>query len=167
MNIYEVTDHLITLRELGDSTEPEQLAECFHKAMADAEGNFSAKVEGICKVIRELEIIRDARNAEAARLKVRAGHAENSVKRLKELLKQAIVLVQPDQKNVKAGAFSVTVANNGGKQKINVINQVPDKFMIDEVVSRPNEDMIRLKLEQGDKLEFAQLEPRGTHVRIS
>jgi len=167
MNIYEVTDHLITLRELGDSTEPEQLADCFHKAMADAEGNFSGKIEGICKVIRDLEIVRDARLAEASRLKIRAGHADNSITRLKDLTKQAISLVQPDNKKVQAGAFTVTVANNGGKQKVTVTDKVPDKYMLDEVVSRPNEDMIRHKLENGEALGFAQLEPRGTHVRIS
>ncbi len=165
MNLYELTQKFRDLRELADSTEPEELGECYHRAMADADMSVAKKFESICMVIRELEAIEEARCAESARLRERAKHAANAVTRLKNMMGDTLRVVAPEELHLKAGLFDVRLAKNGGKQPINIREEdVPDTWK--KATLTPDMELIRASLEKGEPLGFAQLEPRGEHVRI-
>ena len=165
MNIYELTQKFRDLRELADSTEPEELGECFHSAMAQADLSIAQKFESICMVIRELEAIEEARCSEAARLRVRAKHAANAVTRLKQMMGDSLRVVVPDELHMKAGIFDVKITKNGGKQPIQLHEEdVPAVWK--KATLSPDLELIRVALEKGEPLGFAQLEPRGEHVRI-
>jgi hypothetical protein len=165
MNLYDLTQKFRDLRELADSTEPEELGECFHSAMADADMSIAQKFESICMVIRELEAIEEARCSEAARLRVRAKHAANAVERLKGMMGDTLRVVSPESLHLKCGIFEVKIAKNGGKQPIKLHDDdVPDVWK--KATLSPDMELIRVSLEKGEPLGFAQLEPRGEHVRI-
>ena len=164
-SIYDLTGQFSDLRDIADSTEPEDLAPCFQAAMADTERSIEAKFEAMCMVIADLEAVETARCAEASRLRDRAKHAANSAQRIKGMMKDALVILSPEQK-IKAGVFDVAVVKNGGKQPLTINGDVPDLWSKTEITKAPNLDLIRHELSKGGCLPFAILEPRGSHVRI-
>lgn len=166
MNLYDLTDRFNTLRQLADSSEPEELGECFHKAFGEAELTMQQKFEACCMVIRELEAIEEARCAEAARLRERARHASNGITRIKSMMMDSLRTVAPDTLKIKAGIFDVSICKNGGAVPVIINGDVPDTWTKATILKKPDMDLIRHELEKGHALPFAILENRGTHVRI-
>ena len=166
MNLYELTEQFQSLRMLADSTEPEELGDCFHKAMSEVEMTMQQKFEACCMVIRELESIEQARCAEASRLRERAKHVSNGIARIKSMMSESIHTVAPETLKIKAGLFDVGVCKNGGARPLTINGDVPELWSKTEVTRKPDLDLIRHELEKGHCLPFAVLENRGTHVRI-
>ena len=84
-------------------------------------------------------------------------------KRLRERLKAR--LEEGDETRVSTDLFTVSVCKNGGKQPIEIHEEdVP--MVWKECFHKPDMDLIRSELEKGTPLGFAQLQQRGTHLRI-
>lgn len=72
------------------------------------------KIDSYCGLIAEIEARGAARKAEADRLYARAKVCENAVKALKQRMLEA--LDRAGIKKVETERFTVTVADNGGRQ---------------------------------------------------
>jgi len=68
-------------------------------------------------------------------------------------------------KKLETLRFRLSVCGNGGKQPIDITGEVPEDFMYTPDPEVDNEH-VRKALESGEQLPFAQLLPRGTHLRI-
>ena len=72
---------------------------------------------------------------------------------------------ETNQRKIKTPLFTISVANNGGKQPISIDqdNLQADVFKIKR---EPDMDKIRERLESGEKVLGAELKPRGEHLLI-
>ena len=66
--------------------------------------------------------------------------------------------------NFKTELFSFNIQKNGGKQALTIDGDVPEKYT--KTIIENDTDKIRQALENGEKLSFAHLEPRGESLRI-
>lgn len=70
-------------------------------------------------------------------------------------------------KKVHTNNYDFSVCKNGGKQPIEItadVYDIPQEYCI--FIPKPNTDVIRKALENGQELEFAHLKERGEHLRI-
>lgn len=162
------------LHEAGGDVTDESVQQYVKQLTKELEDDLHNKVDGYISYIRHLELQAAARQEEAERLKKAADANHNSAKHLKERLKG--ILEKLGVK--KAGNVrQATVAGNGGKQPVWISDDVkehpeklPERFQRVKVF--PDTDAIREALENGESLEdgdgwtFAQLEERGTHLRV-
>lgn len=174
--LYVLTENILAIEEVlariesGEISDEEGKA-ILQESLASTEEAFESKVEKYCQFIRNQEAVAAACKDEVARLSARATTCENAVKRLKQVMKDAFALL--GKQKVDAGTFKVTVANNGGKAPMRWLKETlnPDDFPERFVVTTRSVDTaaIRAAVEAGDAeaLQFAVIEERGTHVRIS
>ena len=60
--------------------------------------------------------------------------------------------------------FSFSIAKNGGKQALTIDGDVPEEYT--KTIVENDTFKIRQALENGKKLSFAHLEPKGESLRI-
>ena len=142
--------------------DPEVDPEVIQDSIDAVTGALEVKSCGYVNVIKQLEM--EARQAKevsqlfADKAKVR----ENNIKRMKDALKT--VMEQTDKSQIAAGAFTIKLQKNGGKEPLKITGDVPDSLC--KVTIEPDSDKIREYLQEHSDCEFAHLEPRGTHVVI-
>ena len=159
MTLYDITGEYLQLLEYADSSEDEQL---FLDTLESITGELEVKADGYGIVIAEIETRVEQFKKEIQRLTDRKTAMEKAVKNMKERLKNAMELM--DVKEVKTEHYTFKIQNNGGKAPINYTKEVPMSYK--RVVYENDTDRIRLDLEAGKKLDFAELLERGTHLRI-
>lgn len=167
MTLFEISNELMHLytTEVDDAGEiqPDALA-----WLASIEEQEAEKLDAYVNVIRQLEeeesFVRNAAHNEAIRyallIKVRANRIEWLKKQLKEHLERTGCV-----KKQTATLRTIRIQSNGGKLPLKIDAEVPQTHC--KVVYQPDTESIRQALEAGEQLEFAHLEPRGTHLRIS
>ena len=124
------------------------------------------KADDYCGLIRELEVRADARVAEAKRIRALADADANLAQRLKDRLKGAMETT--GRLKLTTDRFSLSVAQNGGKQPLE-IDPTAVAVMDDALVvlkREPNKDAIRAALEAGEQVPGCALLPRGTSLRV-
>ena len=126
------------------------------------EGEIEDKADNYAKIIKELEAKQNARKEEAKRLTESAKVFENRVKTLKSNLFNA--MKETGKTKFATNLFSFSIAKNGGKQALTIDSDVPEEYT--KTVIENDTDKIRQALEEGKKLSFAHLEPRGERLSI-
>ena len=126
------------------------------------EGEIEDKADGYAKIIKELEAKQNARKEEAKRLTDSAKIFENRVKALKQNLFNT--MKSTGKTKFVTDLFSFNIAKNGGKQTLTIDGDVPEEYT--KTIIENDTDKIRQALENGEKLPFAHLEPRGESLRI-
>ena len=159
MTLYDITGEYLQLLEYADSSEDEQL---FLDTLESITGELEVKADSYGIVIDEINTRVEQFKKEIQRLSDRNAAMEKAVKNMKERLKNAMELM--DVKEVKTEHYTFKIQNNGGKAPINYTKEVPMSYK--RVVYENDTDRIRLDLESGKKLDFAELLERGTHLRI-
>ena len=147
----------------GDITDP-KVEEYVTNLLGENEAALRAKSDGYARYIHELQARAAAANDQAERLKSRAKTATNQADWLKSRLKSVMEL--RGIKKIEGQYATVGIRGNGGKTPMNVDENatLPDAFTI--VVRNPDNEKIRAALEAGQKLPFASLGERGTHLSI-
>lgn len=164
--LYEITAELQAIDDLliengGDVTDP-AVDEIITAWMEKAEGDFEAKVDNYCALIREVEARGNARQQEMERIKALATSDFNTVAKLKQRLKVHLEVL--GRLKVQTPRFAVSVCKNGGVQPIEIDEDgVPQNFL--KWVSSPDGEKIREQLKAGP-LDFARLQERGSHLRV-
>lgn len=159
-NLYKLTNNYeIVLNMLYDEEVDEQM---ILDTLEGIEGEIEDKADGYAKIIKELEARRDARKAEAKRLTESAKVFENRVNTLKSNLFNAMKTT--GKTKFATDLFSFNITKNGGKQPLTIDGEVPKEYT--KTVIENDTDKIRQALENGKKLPFAHLEPRGESLRI-
>ena len=159
-NLYQLTNNYETvLNMLYDEDVDEQM---ILDTLESIEGEIEDKADGYAKIMKELEAKSNARKAEAKRLNESAKIFENRVNFLKQNLFNA--MKQTGKTKFSTNLFNFNIARNGGKQALTIDGDVPKEYT--KTIIENDTDKIRQALENGEKLPFAHLEPRGESLRI-
>lgn len=159
-NLYQLTnDYETVLNMLYDEDADEQM---ILDTLEAIEGEIEDKANNYAKIIKELEAKQNARKEEAKRLTESAKVFENRVKALKSNLFNS--MKSTGKTKFATDLFSFNIAKNGGKQTLTIDGDVPEEYT--KTVIENDTDKIRQALENGEKLTFAHLEPRGESLRI-
>ena len=158
--LFELTNEFNQLYELATSDEVDEQA--FNDTLEGMMFELEQKSEGYVHVLERLDM--EARKATeiADMMKHKADIRKNSIKRMKEMLLKAMNAAQI--KKLDAGAFTIAVSKNGGKQPMIIDGDVPDNFK--RIIYEDDKELIRKHLEDGEVLNFARLLPRGEHISI-
>lgn len=156
-SLYELTQQAAVLQQMLEDGEIDEQA---FKDTLDAMGT-GEKVENICKVIRNLEADAEAYKKEKDRLASKQKVAENSVKRLKELLVN--YLLTTNAKSLKQGNFKVSL---GTSERIKILyeDMIPEEYLTPQP---PKIDSAGIKkaIKEGEEIAGATIET-GYHVTI-
>lgn len=159
-NLYQLTNNYETvLNMLYDEDADEQM---ILDTLEAIEGEIEDKADNYAKIIKELEAKQNARKEESKRLTESAKIFENRVKVLKSNLFNSMKAT--GKTKFATDLFSFNIAKNGGKQTLTIDGDVPEEYT--KTVIENDTDKIRQALENGEKLTFAHLEPRGESLRI-
>ena len=163
--MYLLTEELKSLKQLmlAEQEETGDVDDSLDTYLAKLKDDLEFRVEGACKLSAVLDGMASIRAAEGRRLVESGQNLANQAKRLRERLKAR--LEECGERKVATDLFTVSVCKNGGKQPLEIReDDVP--MVWKECFHKPDMDLIRLELERGKPLGFAQLQPRGTHLRI-
>ena len=150
--LYELTEEWESVAEmLYDGETDEQV---ILDTLESIDGEIEDKADNFAKLIRSMKADAEALKAEEDRIHCRRMSLENRAQRLKDTL-QANLL------------FSFSVSKNGGKQPLEItdnLDDIPGRFLIPQppVVDK---DKVRELLKEKE-VEWASLKPYGTHLNI-
>ena len=160
--LYEITGSILALQELLENPlDDEQILKDTLEAV---QGEYEAKIEGYCKVIRNIETDIEAFKVEAKRLTEKAKMLENNRDRLKKAMFDSMKATNTPK--IKAGVFNVAIQKSGGK--LPVIVDVETAYLPKElvkVVESPDLEAIAKLLEKGES-PLAHWGERGESLRI-
>lgn len=159
MTLYDITGEYLQLLDYADSSEDEQL---FLDTLESITGELEVKADNYGIVIDEINTRVGQFEKEIQRLTDRKTAMENAVKNMKKRLKDAMEMMNLNE--VQTSHYKFKIQKNGGQQPMKITGEVPSNYK--RVVYEDDKDKIRKDLEEGKKLDFAELLERGTHLRI-
>lgn len=151
-HLYEISAELRTLLEAIAEAEGEVTPEQ-DQSLDDLHESLTAKVDGICGLIRELESSAEAVDSEVKRLTKRRDAYRNKARRLRQYL--TLHLSSIDVDSVKTTRFGVTLRRPALKVSVSDPYRVPTEFVCFH--PRPDKKMLRGWLEAGNLCEGAEL----------
>lgn len=164
MTLYELTNELQQLLMMAE--DPDVDPEILQDTIEGVTGEIEVKADGYAKVIRQLEADASGLKAEIDRLTARKRSIDNSVERMKEALKNAMMIA--DKTKFKTELFSFNIQLNPAKVVIDDPENIPRGFLIPQ---EPKVDTAAIRKSLQDEEEaqiwngIAHLE-RSTGLRI-
>lgn len=162
-SIYELKAEFDTLWMIleDELADDEVIADAFQTATED----LADKLENCCKYIKNCETEIAGLKAEEERLNARRKAKENAVKRLKELMKMAMLAA--GEKKIQCGTFTTSVQNNAPSVVVDeqYLENIPQEYLR---IKEPEIDKKKMleDLKAGKDLEgLAHLEV-GQSLRI-
>ena len=158
MNLYELTDNYLKVLELIENGE-----EGLEDTLESLNDTIELKADGYARIIRNLEANAVALKTEIDRLTNRRRSIENSIDRLKENLKNAMIATGKEK--IKTDLFNVTVVNN--PVAVNVIDEklIPEKYFKVEIIRKLDKLSLRDAIKSGEEIQGAKL-MQGKGLRI-
>lgn len=158
MNLYELTDSYLKVLELIENGE-----EGLEDTLESINDTIELKADGYARIIRNLEANAVALKVEIDRLTNRRRSIENSIDRLKENLKDAMIATGKEK--IKTDLFNVTVANN--PVAVNVIDEklIPEEYFKVEIIRKLDKLSLRDAIKNGEEIQGAEL-TQGKGLRI-
>lgn len=169
--LYEISDDILALERYltdieGDITDPD-VCQKVDDWLLENQHQLDDKLDGYCSLIREIQCRAASRKEEAARLSALVKTDKAAIDGLKWRLK--IFFQVHQHKIVQTKCFRINLATNGGVQPL-ILNvepeKLPEKFRKSEVIHKADNDAIRIAIDKGEELDFAELGPRGQNIRI-
>ena len=163
--LYEITGNILELQELLESPIDDE--NILKDTLEAVQGEYEAKIESYCKVIRNIETDIEAFKIEADRLTEKAKMLEANRDRLKKAMFDSMKATNINK--VKGQIFTVAIQRNGGKLPVIAdenldVSKLPDNLVV--VTKKPSLDSIRELLEAGKVVEGFKLGERGESLRI-
>lgn len=163
MKLYELTEQyeeVINLLYDGETDEQTIL-----DTLESIEGEIEDKADNYARIIKNLSAEAEMVKAEADRLNRRRKSLEDRADWLKKTLKANMEFI--GKTKFKTALFSFSISKNGGKQPMTItenFGEIPNKFLIqqDPLVDK---EAVR-ELLKDKEVEWAHLEPYGTHINI-
>lgn len=158
MNLYELTDSYLKVLELIENGE-----EGLEDTLESLNDTIELKADGYARIIRNLEANAVALKTEIDRLTNRRRSIENSIDRLKENLKNAMIATGKEK--IKTDLFNVTVVNN--PVAVNVIDEklIPEEYFKVEIIRKLDKLSLRDAIKSGEEIQGARL-MQGKGLRI-
>ena len=160
-SLYDITGRALALMEMASYGDVEE--EVIKDTWEGLEGEFDAKVEVYCKVIRNIDGDVKALKEEIDRLTEKKKAMENTITRMKETLYQSMKALGKE----KAGGtiLKASIQKNGGVLPLIYKDEdVPADFQ--KVEMKTDTAKIREQLDKGVELAFAHYGERGESLRI-
>lgn len=155
-NIYELTESMRLIWSLMENgiLEDSDLEEIFDNTKEE----LSFKLEGYCKLIKNLESDVSGLKSEEKRLSDRRKYMENTIERCKKAMENALLV--SGEKKLACGTFTVSIQKNPKKVVLDVtdLKDIPEEYF---KIPEPEIDRAKMKeaLENGENLEgIAHLE---------
>jgi hypothetical protein len=152
-----------------DLTSPE-VVDTVARWYAAMDGNLTQKATACLAVIRDLTAGADAVADEIARLRALEASRRGRAARIRDAVQCAMTIAEVKRIDTPLGVF--TRQGNGGLQPLHVdpttdpaevLATRPDLVVVTTTI---NNDAVRKAIAAGDDIPFAQLLPRGEHLRI-
>ena len=159
-SLFELQNEFQTLYNM--MTDPDVDEQVLQDTLEAVMGEFEVKAEGCVYFMKRLEMERDKAKDVANDLLAKAKARDNALNRMKDMILKTMESAQV--KKIDAGAFTIAVSKNGGKQPMIIDGDVPDNFK--RIIYEDDKELIRKHLEDGEVLNFAKLLPRGEHISI-
>lgn len=159
MTLYDLQGEYLRLYDLATDEEDEQ---AFLDSLDCLDAELEAKGNGYANVIKQLEMEAQECDRAIEAFQRKKEIRENHVKRMKEALIRAMDVA--GKESIKAGEYTLKIANNGGLQPLKIDGDVPANYM--RIKYEPDNQLIRKAIAEGKELGFAHLEPRGRHITI-
>ena len=161
--LYELTDQYQSIMNmLYDGETDEQL---IMDTLESIDGEIEDKADNYAKIIRmmlaDAEILKD----EETRLYARRKSLEMRAQRMKDNLQANLEFI--GKTKFKTALFSFSVAKNGGKQPLEItenLGEIPGKYLIPQPPV-PDKEAIRQLLAEKE-VDWAHLAPYGKHLNI-
>lgn len=167
-SLFQLSEEILQLRQILDSQEHEaETIDAVEEYLKSLSQDREKKLDNYAALIRELEARAKIRQDEAKRLDGLAKKDLATVERLKDGLR--LVFTLHEWKAVDTDRFRITLAQNGGKQKLVVevpIEELEERFRRIETKVVPDNDALREALGDGEVIEGVHLEERGATIRI-
>lgn len=159
--LYDITGRMLALVAMADDEdiEPEVLKD----TLEGIEGEYDDKIEGYCKMIKNLEADMKAFDEEAKRLKAKKEKLAKNIERMKQTMFESLKLMNKTSAGGKV--LKASIQKNGGVLPI-VFDADAVPFEFQKVKVEPNNEAIREALDAGVKLDFAHYGERGESLRI-
>ena len=148
-SLYELTGSAFELQMLLESGDIDE--DTYKDTLESLDIN--AKIESVCKVIRNLTAEAEAYKAEKDRLAERQKTAENGIKRLKDSLLH--YMLTTEQTKVKQGIFSVRINRSASVNITDPLVIPPDYLKFSE--PQINKAEIKKAIQSGDEIPGAEL----------
>lgn len=161
-SLYEVTGNILTLQELLESPLDDE--DILKDTLEAVQGEYEAKIEAYCKVIKNIEADMEAFKMEAKRLSEKAKMLENNRDRLKRAMFDSMKATNTPK--IKAGVFNVAIQKNGGKLPVIVDVDTADlPSQCVKVQMSPDLEAIAKLIDSGNT-QYAHYGERGESLRI-
>ena len=125
-------------------------------------GEIGFKVDQLFLLTKKAGYIEDMYRYEARLLTERAQRTHAKIDRIKGYVKGAMTIMGVTE--LPGENITAKIQKNGGVQELKIVDVVPDRF--NRVTVEPDKELIRKAIKNGEKIDFAYLEERGTHVRF-
>ena len=161
-SLYEVTGNILTLQELLESPLDDE--DILKDTLEAVQGEYEAKIEAYCKVIKNIEADMEALKTEAKRLTDKRKVLENNVDRLKKAMFDSMKATNTPK--VSSGVFTVSIQRNGGKLPVIVDVETADlPHDCIKVQMSPDLEAIAKLIDSGNT-QYAHYGERGESLRI-
>lgn len=161
MKLYELTSNYKNLQELLNN--PDLPQEEIQAALQGLDGEIEVKVEGICKVIKNLGSDVDAIDAEIKRLTAKKKTLNKQVDNLKSYMFDSMKFI--NTRKVSTSLFNVTIAKNPASVKLIDEDKIPAEFKEEVVTVKIDKTAIKNKLKANEVVEGVEL-VQGESLRI-
>ena len=161
-SLYEVTGNILALQEMLESPIDDE--DILKDTLEAVQGEYEAKIESYCKVIRNIEADIQAIETEVTRLSEKKKVLKNNIDRLKKAMFDSMKATNTPK--VKGSVFTVAIQRNGGK--LPVIVDVETAYLPKElvkVVESPDLEAIAKLIDSGNT-QYAHYGERGESLRI-
>lgn len=158
-SLFDIVGEFKQLYEIMTDDEVDE--QLINDSLESLTGELEQKSAGYVAVINQMQMEAEACKKQAEFFTYKQKVRENSIKRLKQALCNAMLVT--DNTEIQAGQYKLKVQNNGGAQPLVITGDVPDNMT--KITIAPDNSKIREYLSEHE-CEWAHLEPRGKHLVI-
>jgi len=168
MTLIDITGTILDLERILEEGEmnPTGCEQAISDYLSGIEENeLSDKLDSYVKLMRHLDREEEALKQESVRYLEASRVRGNRKKSLESRLK--MFFEATGRTEAKAGLATVKLQPNGGKRALVVDeSKIPDSYATYSTIKQFDLERIRRELESGSSLDFAELKPQGSHIKV-
>ena len=151
MNLYEITREAL---ELASLLETDELTPELEAALLINQDQLQAKAGNYAKVITNIQSDSDAIDAEIKRLKAMKDTKDRAVNRLKEALREAMMVSGIDK--IESPLFKLSLRRSEAVE-VDVVEALPSDFVNRKVVVTADKVSIKEAIKRGENITGARI----------
>lgn len=151
MNLYEITREA---QELAFLLETDELTPELEAALIINQDQLQAKAGNYAKVITNIQSDSDAIDAEIKRLKAMKDTKDRAVNRLKEALREAMLVSGIDK--IESSLFKLSLRRSEAVE-VDIVEALPNDFVTRKVVVTADKVSIKEAIKRGENITGARI----------